>query len=76
MSHRGLAFAGVDGKVTSMVGRRIVSMSKFLIVSDIHGDRAILVDILKQWHHQVDGVFIMVILSCQQLMMSFTAYQP
>ncbi|AFT81422.1 YfcE family phosphodiesterase [Leuconostoc carnosum] len=32
-------------------------MSKFLIVSDIHGDRAILVDILKQWHHQVDGVF-------------------
>lgn len=32
-------------------------MSQFLIVSDIHGDRAIFLDILKQWQSRVDGIF-------------------
>ncbi|MEX0381054.1 YfcE family phosphodiesterase [Leuconostoc sp. MS02] len=32
-------------------------MSKFLIVSDNHGDRAILSDIIAKWRPQVDGIF-------------------
>ncbi|MGL4689992.1 MAG: YfcE family phosphodiesterase [Leuconostoc mesenteroides] len=32
-------------------------MVKFLIVSDIHSDRKILVDILAQWRDKVDGIF-------------------
>jgi uncharacterized protein len=32
-------------------------MSQFLIVSDIHGDRSIFLDILEHWQSQVDGIF-------------------
>jgi len=32
-------------------------MSKFLIVSDSHGDRAILSNIINKWQSQVDGIF-------------------
>ncbi|GMA69318.1 phosphoesterase [Leuconostoc litchii] len=32
-------------------------MAKFLIISDIHGDRKILVDTLNKWHGQVEGIF-------------------
>lgn len=32
-------------------------MGKILIVSDVHGDRAVLVDILNHWRNQVDAIF-------------------
>lgn len=32
-------------------------MAKFLIVSDIHGDREVLTNILAHWQSQVDGIF-------------------
>ncbi|MFH0349498.1 hypothetical protein ACG92U_05185 [Leuconostoc citreum] len=50
-------------------------MTKFLIVSDTHGDRDILVDIFNHWQSNVAAVFIMAIQSYQPMTVYLTASQ-